>query len=84
MKFQLFSVFDSMAENFNTPMFVAAKGIAIRAFDDQANNPESQINKHAADYTLFFIGEFDDSTGQITSVKPQSHGTGADFIKSEA
>ena len=82
MKFLAFSVYDRAAENYNTPMFMAAKGQAIRAFDDQANSEDSMINKHPEDYTLFYIGEFDDDTGLLTPAnKPQSMGKGSDFKK---
>jgi hypothetical protein len=84
MKFLAFSIFDKAAENFNTPMFLAAKGQAIRAFDDQANSPDSMIYKHPTDYVLYHIGEYDDSNGLLTPLlKPHQMGSGLDFKREE-
>ena len=80
MKTQAFAVHDRAAEVYNPPMFLPAKGQAIRQFDDLANNPDSPINKHPEDYTLYHIGEFDDETALLTPLpKPVSLGTAADF-----
>lgn len=82
MKFKIFSVYDIAAENFNTPMFMAAKGQAIRAFDDEVNREGSQIGKHPVDYELFYIGEYDDESSNITSTRPVSCGKATDYIRS--
>jgi hypothetical protein len=80
MKFEIFSVYDSKAETFGTPMFFGAKGQAIRAFDDQANSgPESVIFNHPGDFTLFQIGVFDSDTGEIIPSSPHSLGTGVEY-----
>lgn len=80
MKFYIFSVYDSKAENFHTPMFVPTKGIATRSFTDVANNPESEIYRHPEDYTLFLIGEFDSSNGLVTPLTtPESLGLAVEF-----
>lgn len=81
MKFSIFSIYDNKAETFNTPMYVPAKGVAIRAFSDQANDPQSMLNKHPQDYELFCIGDFDADIGLLTPMTPQSIGPAADFIK---
>lgn len=82
MKTQIFSVYDSKAEAFNTPMFVPSKGQAIRAFSDQVNETGSELNKHPEDYTLFCIGEFDSDTGTITPLStPSSLGLAQEYIK---
>ena len=84
MKFKIFSIFDSKAESFNTPMFLAAKGQAIRAFDDEANRPESEIHKHPEDYTLFCLGDFESDTGKVEPLTtPESLGLAIEFKRSE-
>lgn len=84
MNFKAFSIYDSKAEAYNTPIFVSAKGIAVRAFADQVNDPNSPMNRHAGDYTLFFIGEFNDDKGTFESTKtPESFGTGLEYLKGE-
>ncbi len=75
MKFKIFTVFDSKAEAFNTPFFLAAKGQAVRAFEDEVNSENSEFSKHPEDYTLFCLGEYDSDTGAITPIKLESLGT---------
>lgn len=80
MKFWIFSVYDSKAEVFNTPMFLPAKGQATRAFGDQANDPNSEIAKHPEDYTLFVIGEYESDTGLVTPLPtPESLGLALEY-----
>lgn len=82
MKFKIFSVYDLKGEAFGMPLFFAAKGQAVRAFDDQCNDPSSTIAKHPGDYTLMEIGEYDDSNGLLVPLtEPASLGTGVDFKK---
>lgn len=66
-KLRGYSVFDSKAEAYLRPFFAPTRGLAIRSFADAINDKASDMAKHAADYTLFEIGEFDDSTGLLTS-----------------
>lgn len=84
MKQQVFSVFDAKAETFNTPFTMAAKGQALRGFQDEVNRPESEISKHPEDYTLFHLGEVDLDTGLITPLTtPNSLGLAIEFKNKE-
>lgn len=84
MKQQIFSVFDAKAETFNTPFFMAAKGQALRGFQDEVNRKDSEINKHPGDYTLFHIGEVELDTGLITPLTtPTSMGVAIEFVNPE-
>lgn len=69
---KMFSVFDSKAVVFGTPIFVPTKGAAIRSFSDVANDEKSSIGKHPEDYTLFYLGEYDDATGSFDQVNPEA------------
>lgn len=61
MKLKVFSVYDSKAEAYLQPFFMPSRGSAIRAFTDSVNDPQTGFHKHAADYTLFELGEYEDS-----------------------
>lgn len=63
MKSKVFSVYDSKAEAYLPPFMMPTKGMALRAMEECASSPDHQFCKHAADYTLFELGEFDDSKG---------------------
>lgn len=85
IKLQAFSVFDSKAEVYGTPIFFPTKPLAIRAFEDQCNKPDSPIAMHPGDYTLFHIGEFDTDKGLLTPLTtPAALGTGVEFKRSKS
>lgn len=65
MILQIFSIFDSKAEAYMPPFFFNARGQAIRAFEDLANDNSSSINNHPGDFTLYHIGSFDDVTAEL-------------------
>lgn len=67
MKLKMFSLYDSKALVYGSPMLVSTVGSALRSFGDVANDPSSVVCKHATDFVLFQIGEFDDQTGKIDS-----------------
>lgn len=63
----MFSVLDSAVKAFLPPFFCRTKGEAIRSFSEAANNKEHQFYRHSADYTLYYLGDFDDASGIVTS-----------------
>lgn len=82
MKFKIFSIFDSKAETFNTPIFLPTDGQAIRIFDDMTNDGKSEVSKHPEDYTLFVLGEFDSDNGLVTPLNtPKSLGLAQEFVR---
>lgn len=65
----LVSVQDRASSTFARPFVVPHRNIAVRDFTDEVNrvDPQNPLNKHPDDYDLYFLGEFDDSTGAISS-----------------
>lgn len=83
MKLKIFAVRDSKAETFGNPFFFKTHGEALRAWDEACNDAQSPFSKHPNDYTLFELGEFDQATGEVSSlVQPRSHGSAFEFHKS--
>lgn len=75
-----FCVYDSKGETFMPPFFVPAKGLAIRAFEDCVNSNDHHFGKHPADYTLFYLGEFDTEIGAFSMEGKVSVGNGVEFL----
>lgn len=65
MKHQIFTVLDGAAEVFNLPFYFRSKGEALRWFHDICADPENPVAKHPKDYTLYYIGEYDDNSGEF-------------------
>ncbi len=62
---KIFSINDSKANAYLTPIFAPTIGVAIRMFQKAANQDGSDFNIYAADYTLFEIGEWNEETGRL-------------------
>lgn len=69
MKLKAFTIYDTKLEAYMQPFFMTSKGQALRAFSDTVNDQSTQFAKHPEDFTLFEIGEYDDSNAQLTSHK---------------
>ncbi|QXP08418.1 MAG: nonstructural protein [Arizlama microvirus] len=65
MKLKLFTVYDSKTESYLRPFSLTTKGEALRGFQETVNDPQSQICKYPADFTLFELGEWDDQSASI-------------------
>lgn len=73
---KVFSVYDAAAAAYLSPLFFQTSGMAIRAFRAAVDDPSHLFHKHAADYTLFELGTFDDSNAHFLSLHtPHSLGT---------
>lgn len=73
---RIFTVYDQKAEAYLQPFFAATKGLAIRSFQETLTQPEHHFTKHAEDFTLFELGEYDDANAIIEQhATPISLGT---------
>lgn len=81
MILQMFSVYDSKSETFTQPTFAKTKGEMLRSFSEAVNEESHQFHKHSADFTLFHVGEYDDSSALCSSLPtPISLGLAQEFI----
>jgi len=82
MKLDVFSVYDVKAQAYLPPFFMSNNQVAIRAITDCVNDPSHLFYKNPQDYTLFFLGVFDDNTGLIEPhIAPITLGNGVEFVK---
>lgn len=79
----IFSVRDTKVNAFMTPWFAPTKGAAIRSLSDAVNgDKDGPVAKHPGDYILFYVGEFDEVTGQILPlVAPEQVCAASDLIE---
>lgn len=64
------AVRDRAIDSFGTPIFVSARGEAMRSFVDTVTDPQSPFYKHPEDYDLYLLGAYDDATGELIPEKP--------------
>jgi len=61
---------DLKLEAFLSPFVTPHLNAAIRSFYDEAQNPESIVNKHMEDYELYYIGDFDTESAELIPQTP--------------
>lgn len=67
MIMQMFTVYDKKVGAFLPPFFARSEGEALRSFMDACQDGSHQFCKHAEDFALMRVGEFDDSSGLVVS-----------------
>lgn len=83
MKMKIVGIKDDAIQSFGRPIFVVALGQATRSFADEVNNAESEMYKHPADYSLWYLGEYDDEKGTFEGAELRLLSRGADVSKIE-
>lgn len=82
MKLLVFSIFDEKGGIFSNPFYMAHKGQAARAFSDVIQDKNTTISKHPEDYKLYTLGDWDDVSGQFTSLpQPEFMYHATDFLQ---
>jgi hypothetical protein len=79
----VYSVFDTKASAFLQPFHAINNAVACRMIADAVAEPNHMFNKHAADFVLFELGEFDDTTGIFTSKTHVNLGTLLTYIPND-
>lgn len=81
---KIFTVYDSKVESYLQPFFMRSVGEALRGFEDVVNTPDHQFHKHAGDYSLVHIGEYDEKTAELTSLAhPTTLANGLQCLKTQ-
>lgn len=62
----IYSVYDSKAGAYITPIYAVTDGVAIRMFQEAATDENHDFYKYAGDFTLFKLGEWNEIAGTIT------------------
>lgn len=65
MIMKCYSVFDVKAEAYLQPFFARSHGEAIRSFESAVADEKHEFNRHAEDFSLFYVGEWDDSNASF-------------------
>lgn len=77
-----FTVYDAKAEAFLLPFFAVTEGFAVRQFRDLLRDRSHMFRKYPADFTLYYLGDWDDLSAVFTQDRePKTLGTGADHLK---
>lgn len=84
MTVKIYAIVDAKMGTFMQPFFALTNGQAARSFGDTALDPNSGVHKHPEDYVLYYIGEFDDNSGELHPlVKPEYINKALDFFNAD-
>lgn len=70
MIMKIFACRDTAVEAYLQPFFAPTSGSAIRSLTEAVNDPQHQFAKNTRDFSLWLLGDYDDSTGVITAGPP--------------
>jgi len=65
----LYTVHDSASKSYLPPFTSPSERDAKLSFETAANDPQTNICKYPADFTLIQIGEFDVRSGKLTATE---------------
>ncbi len=80
MKLNAYTIYDVASGVYMRPFFSQADGQAIRSFKDIATDADHEIGKHPEDYTLYRIGNFNDTTGKMGGDELEKLATGLEMM----
>lgn len=70
---KIYSIRDQKSEVFNTPFYQSTHGEAERNFHHLCNDQKSTIAQYPSDFDLYYLGEYDDNTGQFSGLDTPQH-----------
>lgn len=66
---KLYSVYDAAVGAYLTPFFARSHGEALRSFQDAINDPKTSLNAHPHDFSLFYVGTFNDGSADLAGLQ---------------
>lgn len=79
---KMYAIYDAKTLAFMRPWCASTHGEATRMFADNAAEPSSMLHKHAADYSLYYIGEFHEDNAVLVSAKAENLGSADQYLQS--
>lgn len=80
----MYTVYDSKTEAYLQPFFMQSRGAAVRAWVDTIQDNKSQFSKHPSDFTLFEVGEWNETSCEFNIYKNiLSLGTALEMISKD-
>lgn len=70
MNLPMYAIYDHVTQIYTRPMILNNDNEATRVFRDACINPELPMGAHQADYSMWHIGYYNDSTGLVEAVSP--------------
>lgn len=75
-RMKIYAIYDSCAEVYQTPIFFMNQRMAERAFTQAVNQTDHPFNNSPGDFSMWFLGEWDDDTAELMPIVPKQVLTG--------
>lgn len=66
MILNIYTVLDTAVEAHLQPFFARSHGEAMRMFSQAVNDTNTNLNRSPGDYTLWYVGSFDDANAFVS------------------
>lgn len=73
MVLKMYTIRDQKAEIYNAPFFQKTHGEAERSFRTTVGDSQTTLNKFPEDFDLYYLGEYDNNTGQFEPNETPKH-----------
>lgn len=83
MKLNAYTIHDSAPQVYNRPLFAQSDAEAMRTFDDECVRDGSPIAAHPEHYSMWRIGTFDQTTGNLHEENPTCLAKAIDRISAQ-
>lgn len=70
---KIYSIRDSKAEYFTQPFFKKTHGEAERDFTQLVNDEKSNLHAFPEDFDLYYLGDYDTSSGKMIPIDTPQH-----------
>lgn len=80
MIIKLFAVLDSASGVYDGPVPSNTEGTAMRSFTNMARNPDSPIGQNPSDFSLWYLGDYNDATGELSAAAKKCLAHAVDVI----
>lgn len=71
--YKMYSVRDAKTETYNPPWYKLTHGQAERDFKTMTNDSKSPIYQYPEDFDLYYVGEYNESNGKLSSLDTPQH-----------
>lgn len=68
MLYKIFTIKDKAADSFLKPIFFENEALVIRELQNCTMDSKHNFHKHASDYSLWQIGDYDDQSSKISTL----------------
>jgi hypothetical protein len=80
---KVYTIRDTKAKAFLNPFFTVNDDTAVRIMQNVVADENHEFNKNADDYSLYYLGEYDDNTGLIDAGDEPEYMIGLNQLKLE-